>query len=101
MNIKIKKTDLLNYVLGKTNADPIEKAVGAEKIEVFNCGIWNLDKKKMIKQSPVYENFCQKVVGLRQTAHKKPYEEILAGCDELMLVAPVEVELETNYSPSK
>ena len=94
MNIKIKRKNLFDYVVGKTNYDPIEQVIDPKKYEVFDKGVWSASHKQLIKQSNQYEEFCAAVSILRRDHGGLSFDEIERRVDELMDKAPEEIILE-------
>lgn len=93
MNINIKKEDILEYVTRKSNYDAIEKIIDPARYEIFDCGIYDHDKQKMLKQSCEYETYCSFVSNLRKTAKEMSSWEIKKVCEEIEEIAPKEINL--------
>ncbi len=88
MEIKVKKEDIFDYVVGNTNYDPIEKIIDPTRYEVFDFGIYDNSIKKVIKQKEDYDHFCFQVSNLRKIASKMQRKEIDQLCLELEEIAP-------------
>jgi len=93
MNIKIKKEEIFEYVIGNTQYDAIEKIIDPVRYEIFDCGIYDNKQKKMLKQSKEYEVYCAYVTNLRKRAKEMKKEEILQLCLEIEEIAPKEINL--------
>lgn len=93
MKIKIKKEDIFDYVVGNSNYDAIEKIIDPVRYEIFDCGIYDHDKKKLLPQSEDYESYCAFVSNLRKTAKTMTPYEIEKICVEIEEMAPKEINL--------
>jgi hypothetical protein len=93
MNIKIKKEEIFDYVVGNSNYDAIEKIIDPVRYEIFDCGIYDNKQKKMLKQSKEYEIYCAYVTNLRRDAKEMKKSEILQLCLEIEEIAPKEINL--------
>jgi hypothetical protein len=93
MEIKVKKEDIFDYVVGNTNYDPIEKIIDPTRYEVFNCGIYDNVTKKILEQKEDYEYFAFQVMHLRKSAASMERKEIDQVCLELEEIAPTHIIL--------
>ena len=82
MNIKIKKEDIFDYVVGNSHYDPIEKTIDPTRYEVFDCGIYDNAAKKTIQQGDDYIHFCS------QVSYLKKSDQL---CLELEEIAPTHI----------
>ena len=93
MNIKIKKEEIFEYVVGNTQYDAIEKIIDPTRYEVFDCGIYDNREKKMLKQGKEYEIYCSHVTNLRKRAKEMKPSEINQLCLEIEEIAPTIINL--------
>jgi len=93
MEIKVKKEDIFDYVVGNTNYDPIEKIIDPTRYEIFDCGIYDNATKKIIEQEEDYNYFTFQVSHLRKSAAKMQRQEISQLCLELEEIAPTHIIL--------
>lgn len=93
MNIKIKKEDIFDYVVGNSHYDPIEKTIDPTRYEVFDCGIYDNAAKKTIQQGEDYIHFCSQVSYLKKSAPNMERKEIDQLCLELEEIAPTHIIL--------
>lgn len=93
MNIKIKKEEIFDYVVGNSNYDAIEKIIDPVRYEIFDCGIYDNKQKKMLRQNKEYEVYCAYVTNLRKNSKEMKKPEILQICMEIEEIAPKEINL--------
>ena len=96
--IDINRTDIFNYVVGKTSFDPIEHCIDPTQYEVQQEFIYDHQESKM-RQDEDFIYFNKELDKLRKlvqgddTAHKISRAEIIRICKELEEIAPKSVKL--------
>jgi len=92
-NINVKQIDILNYILGVSNFDPIEVCIDSGIYEVFDDFIYNNKTKESLAQDEDYLVFCKYVSSLKSRSKEMQYEEILRMCEELEEISPKYIKL--------
>ena len=104
--IDINRTDIFNYVVGKTSFDPIEHCIDPTQYEVQQEFIYDHQESKMMGQDEDFIYFNKELAKLRKlvqgkdTAHKIGSAEIIRICKELEEIAPKSVKLPLPDTPS-
>ncbi|MDB4314452.1 hypothetical protein N9955_00325 [bacterium] len=93
MKIKVQKEDIFDYVVGNSQYDAIEKHIDPIRYEVFDCGIYDNDNQKLIKQDECFESYCKFVSDLRVKAVEMTAIEIEKLCIEIAEIAPNKIKL--------
>ena len=97
--IDINRTDIFNYVVGKTSFDPIEHCIDPTQYEVQQEFIYDHQESKMMGQDEDFIYFNKELDKLRKlvqgedTAHKIGRAEIIRICKELEEIAPKSLKL--------
>ena len=104
--IDINRTDIFNYVVGKTSFDPIEHCIDPTQYEVQQEFIYDHQESKMMGQDEDFIYFNKELDKLRKlvqgedTAHKIGRAEIIRICKELEEIAPKSVKLPVSDGSS-
>lgn len=93
VDISICKEDIFNYVVGNSTYDPIEKNIDPTIYEVFDCGIYDNNKKRLVKQDKQYEYYCSQMTQLRKLSKSMEPDEIIRLCEEIEEIAPKSIDL--------
>lgn len=88
--IKIKYKCLEDFVLGKTDIDPIESVIG-KRYEVMDFGIYDHKLKRCVKQSKEYKEFCEQITIIKNC--DLPIEQKKILCYALIDSSPTEINL--------
>ena len=95
--IKVNRNDIFNYVVGKTQFDPIEHCIDPTRYEVQQDFIYDFDQRLRIEQAKDFIFFNKEVYKLREIIQnpdtKISRAEIIKICEELMEIAPKTVKL--------
>lgn len=92
-NIKVKKEDIFDYVVGNSSYDPIERCIDCKSYEVFDEFIYNNQNKETIEQDEEFNIFSKQVSMLRSKSKDMSGDEILRICEELEEIAPKTIKL--------
>ena len=99
--IKINKNDIFNYVVGKSQFDPIEHCIDPTRYEVQECFIYDHERRQRQKQTEEFAFFNKEVYKLRgiiQDPHKPISRgEIIKICKELEEIAPTTIKLPDSH----
>lgn len=91
-----KFKDIFDYVTRKTDVDPIEKALGKNRFEVFDTCIIDTETKDIIPQSLEFVKFSSNV-GLLRTRLSEFGEKYLSDrINELCDLDPIRIKLENS-----
>lgn len=93
VEVNICKEDIFNYVVGNSTYDPIEKNIDPTIYEVFDCGIYDNNKKAFVKQDEQYGYYCSQMTQLRKLSKSMDYSEVIKLCEEIEEIAPKSIEL--------
>ena len=93
MEIKVKKEDIFDYVVGNTSYDPIEKIIDPTRYEVFDCGIYDNVTKRGLEQGEDYAYFSSQITNLKKSVKNMARKEIDQLCLELEEIAPTHIIL--------
>ena len=106
--IRVRKQDILKYVLGESGYHPIEVSLDEdyllnERYEVFDLFIYDCSSKKKIVQEVDYINFFKEVDKLRQKILSGEHinkREIFSMCIELHEISPKKVLIDDSLDIS-
>jgi hypothetical protein len=104
--IEINTNDIFNYVVGKTQFDPIEHCIDPTRYEVHEEFIHDSQEGKIIEQEDDFIYFNKEVGKLRaviqnkETCKKIGRAEIIRICKELEDIAPDIVKLPMPEAPN-
>tara|TARA_R110001632_G_scaffold224408_3_gene356787 strand:- start:964 stop:1251 length:288 start_codon:yes stop_codon:yes gene_type:complete len=92
-SITVKKEDVLNFIVGTSGFDPIEKCIDPKRYEVYDSFIYDLKAGKAIPQNESFCDFSSRVNDLRQCNKKAPLPDAQHFADKLHKIAPKEITL--------
>ena len=86
--IRVKKHDIVDYVIGNSSFDPIEKCIDPIRYEVFDTFIFDKKSRQDIPQGKKFCKFEKELIKLKTYARKMDNSEIDSICTELEEIAP-------------
>lgn len=89
--ITIKLEDIEDFVLKKSDKDPIEMQIGDDRYEVLNFGIYDHKLKRDLPQSEAFDIFEKTLYSIRNDKMPEITKKSLALT--LMASAPTEINL--------
>ena len=93
-SIKVSAKDILNYVLGNSGYDPIERCIDPSRFIVSESEIFDNLTQKSYAQDEVFFFFYSELKKLRSLAKQMDIKEIQSICDELEQIAPDKINLQ-------
>ena len=100
--IKISKTDIFNYVVGKSQFDPVEHCIDPTRYEVQENFIYDHDTKSRQQQTSDFTFFNKEIYKLREVVRDPNNQinpaEIIEICKEVGEMAPTKVRLPEPFS---
>lgn len=92
-HITTSQEDIFDFVIGRTQYDPIEKRIDASKYSTYRTFIYDSNLDQVLKQDEVYKEFWCQLRLLKQRSEKMSSQEILRICEELQEISPKELYL--------
>jgi hypothetical protein len=93
-SIKVAAKDILDYVLGNSGYDPIERCIDPSRFIVSESEIFDNVTQKVHAQNETFFFFYSELKKLRSLAKQMDIKEIQSICDELEQIAPESINLQ-------
>lgn len=93
IHIAISQEDIFDFVIGRTQYDPIEKCIDASRYSTYRTFINDSDTGLIMKQDLNYKEFWCQLRLLKQRSKNMSGQEILRICEELQEISPRELYL--------
>jgi hypothetical protein len=92
-SIKVNSKDIFDYIIGRSNYDPIERQVDPTRYEVHPDSIYDKFLKKSFEQDECFSIFYKKVKELRFISKEIETKEVRNISVELEQLAPTLINL--------
>jgi hypothetical protein len=91
--IKIHASDILEYVIGNSSYDAIEKVIDPTRYEIFEDGIFDHETGDLIEQGEEYQVYLKQVANLKKHVPQMGLKEIKSICEEIEEISPQSIIL--------
>tara|TARA_R110001632_G_scaffold145544_1_gene262300 strand:+ start:188 stop:487 length:300 start_codon:yes stop_codon:yes gene_type:complete len=92
-HIKVNQDDIFDFVVGKSQYDPVEKCIDASRYSTYRSFIYDFKNSETLDQSSIYRLFWREIRLLKKRSFKMGGEEIVRICEELKEISPKELYL--------